>query len=177
MWGDVGRCGSGSLIQASTCHVHVHVASRCGGQRRSKPPLLLYTDAMFEATATVPARIGVAIYDPLDAESRWRHLSADVPAAIISRWRPRKQYITQLETLTPVVALLSRPEQFRGRDVICFVDIRLWAPDTHIPRSVRRPRRLSLVRVRRVGRQHRRPALPGRLRAAAGDGEHALSTR
>ena len=77
---------------------------------------------MYEAKATPPARIGVALYDPLDGESPWRDLSAEVPAHIIASWAAREQYITQLEALAPLVAALSRPNQLRGRDVICFVD-------------------------------------------------------
>ena len=92
------------------------------GDRHSRPPIALYTDAMYEAKAAQPARIGVALYDPLDTESRWRDLSIEVPARIIAGWAKREQYITQLETLAPLVAILSRPGQFRGRDVICFVD-------------------------------------------------------
>jgi len=44
-------------------------------------------------------------------------LSIEVPARIITGWAKREQYITQLETLAPLVAILSRPGQFRGRDV------------------------------------------------------------
>ena len=94
----------------------------CCGDRHSGPPIILYTDAMYEAKATPPARIGVALYDPLDEESPWRDLSAEVPAHIIASWTEREQYITQLEALAPLVAALSRPNQLRGRDVICFVD-------------------------------------------------------
>ena len=95
------------------------------------PPIVVYTDAMYEPGSAVPARIGVAIYDPADPDlapsrgedpSIWRHCSAAVPADLIAKLRPRKQQIGPLETLGALVCYLSRPEQFRNRQVIHFID-------------------------------------------------------
>ena len=86
-----------------------------------KPPIVLYTDAMYE-TSSRRGAIGIALYDPTDTESPWRHASAQVPQRIYDAMRDREQYITQLETIAPVVAALSRPDQFRDREVICFID-------------------------------------------------------
>ena len=95
------------------------------------PPFIVYTDAMYEPGSAVPARIGVAYYDPADPDlapargetpSLWRHCSAAVPASLIAKLRPRKQQIGPLETLGALVCYLSRPEQFRNRQVIHFID-------------------------------------------------------
>ena len=86
---------------------------------------------MYERKADVPARIGVVIYDPHDDEfaplrgekvSLWRHASAIVPDSLIAKFKPRKQYIGQLEVLAAVCAPISRPDQYRGREVIAFID-------------------------------------------------------
>ena len=142
---------------------------------------------MYEAKATPPARIGVALYDPLDEESPWRDLSAEVPAHIIASWTEREQYITQLETLAPLVAALSRPNQLRGRDVICFVDNtgalfglgKGDCKDADCARLIHSLHALvpgaryqRLVRVRRVrGEPRRGPAATHR------DKQHTLFTR
>ena len=98
---------------------------------RNLLPIILYTDAMYEREAEVPARIGIAIYDPHDAEfaeargeeaSEWRHAWAVVPPELIAKFRPRKQYIGQLEALAALCAPLSCPEQFRDRETIAFID-------------------------------------------------------
>ena len=100
-------------------------------RRRRLLPIIQYTDAMYERKADVPARIGIVIYDPHDAEfapergeevSLWRHASAVVPDSLIAKFKPREQYIGQLEVLAAVCAPISRPDQYRGREVIAFID-------------------------------------------------------
>ena len=102
-----------------------------GAGRSALPPIIVYTDAMYEPGSAVPARIGIAYYDPADPDlapsrgeepSLWRHCSAAVPASLIAKLRPRKQQIGPLETLGALVCYLSRPEQFRNRQVIHFID-------------------------------------------------------
>lgn len=102
-----------------------------GASASTLPPIIVYTDAMYEPGSAVPARIGIAIYDPADPDlapsrgeepSLWRHCSASVPADLIAKLRPRKQQIGPLETLGALVCYLSRPEQFRNRQVIHFID-------------------------------------------------------
>ena len=83
------------------------------------PPIVLYTDAMGQGTF---GRIGIVIYDPLDKDRKWRHASSVVPPPLVAAMRVRKQYIMPFETVAPVVALLTRPAQFKGRHVILFVD-------------------------------------------------------
>ena len=100
---------------------------RFAERRDRRPPIVMYTDAMYEPSSDVAARIGVTIYDPDDvgsanAPTGWRHASAVVPDDFMAALLPRKQQIGPLETLAPLVALLSRPEQFRDREVILFVD-------------------------------------------------------
>ena len=92
---------------------------------RVKTPIIMYTDAMYEPTAAVPDGIGVAVYDSAQDPSEggaWRHLYTSPPSAIYRFWRSRETYITLLETLAPLVALLSAPEDFRDRDVVLFID-------------------------------------------------------
>ena len=57
-----------------------------------------------------------------ETPSLWRHCSAAVPASLVAKLRPRKQQIGPLETLGALVCYLSRPEQFRNRRVIHFMD-------------------------------------------------------
>jgi hypothetical protein len=86
-------------------------------------PIILYTDGMYEAAASVPARIGVAAYDRDPGEGpEWWHISAAVPQSMFAAWKPRTQYIGPIEVVAPLVALLSCPERFRDRDVILFID-------------------------------------------------------
>ena len=89
--------------------------------RKGPKPIILYTDAMYEEKAAVPAKIGVAQYDA-ERSRKWRHLEAAVPRWLFAHWRVRQQYITVLEVLAPLVAFLSDPEAYRGRDVILFID-------------------------------------------------------
>jgi hypothetical protein len=98
-----------------------------GERRNRRKPIVLYTDAMYERSAAVPAQIGITIYDPedvgsLDAPCGYRHASAPVPPDFMAALLPRQQQIGPLETVAPLVAMLSRPEQFRDREVILFVD-------------------------------------------------------
>ena len=91
--------------------------------RPHRKPIILYTDGMYEQKAAVPARIGVAAFDPEHPEGdRWWHISAAVPPAVIGRWQARTQYIGPIEVHAPLVALLSCPERFRDRDIILFID-------------------------------------------------------
>jgi len=93
-----------------------------GKRRRRRAPVIVYTDAMYAAAAKPPGKIGIVIYDPEDKESWWRYGSAGVPAELLAKFRPREQYVGQLEVLAGVAAYTSRPEQLRGRDVIHFID-------------------------------------------------------
>jgi len=45
-----------------------------------------------------------------------------VTPALLAKFRPRSQYIGQLEVLAALCAPLSRPAQYRGREVIAFID-------------------------------------------------------
>ena len=93
-----------------------------GRQRR---PIIVYTDARYSPWAAEPAELGVAIYDPEDDETgcaQWRHSSLVVTPAIMALLAKREQYVGQLEVMAGVAAFTSRPEQFRSRDVIHFID-------------------------------------------------------
>lgn len=100
-----------------------------GRKRRRLPPIILYTDAMYDPAKTPAGMVGVVIYDPVDQgrrpeerESKWRYATAGVPPELIAKFRPREQYVGQLEVLAGVAAYTSRPAQFAGRDVIHFID-------------------------------------------------------
>lgn len=75
--------------------------------------MIVYTDAMYDGAKTP---------NPADPEHKWRYASAGVTDEIIARFRPREQYVGQLEVLAAVAAYTSRPEQLRDRDVIHFID-------------------------------------------------------
>ena len=93
-----------------------------GKKRRKRAPVVVYTDAMYAAAARPPGKVGLVIYDPEDTVSYWRFGSAAVPASLLAKFRPREQYVGQLEVLAAVAAYTSRPDQLRGRDVIHFID-------------------------------------------------------
>jgi hypothetical protein len=83
------------------------------------PPIILYTDAMYRPGHSA---IGAVIFDRLDPVHPWRDTSGSLPESILRLWARREYIIGHAETLAPLVAILSRPEQFRGRDVILFID-------------------------------------------------------
>lgn len=110
-------------------------------RRVVRPPVIVYTDAMYAANAAVPARIGIVIYDPEDPETRhwvpsspggssgewvcsptWRHSSLIISPELLSQFDAREQYVGQLEVLAAVATYTSRPEQLRDRDVIHYID-------------------------------------------------------
>ena len=110
-------------------------------QREVRLPVTIYTNAMYAATAKIPARIGIVIYDPEDPETKrwvasspggstgywvcsptWRHSSLIISPELLSQFDAREQYVGQLEVLAAVAAYTSRPEQFRDRDVIHYID-------------------------------------------------------
>ena len=96
---------------------------RLAGRRRR--PIIVYTDARYSPGAAEPAELGIAIYDPEDDETggpQWRHSSLVVTPAVMALLAKREQYVGQLEVMAGVAAFTSRPEQFRGRDVILFID-------------------------------------------------------
>ena len=93
-----------------------------GKKLKRRRPVIVYTDAMYDSGKTPAGMVGIVIYDPEDKESVWRYASAGVTDDIIARFRPRQQYVGQLEVLAAVAAYTSRPDQLRDRDVIHFID-------------------------------------------------------
>lgn len=95
-----------------------------GAKRERKLPIVAYTDAMYEGG---DGCIGIAKFDPemvgsAAAPDGWLHASARPPSHFLDGLIPRKQQIGPLETVAPICMLLSRPEDFRDREVILFVD-------------------------------------------------------
>ena len=60
---------------------------------------------MYAEAAPPPGKVGIVIYEPEDPESWWRYGSAAVPAELLARFRPRTQYVGQLEVLAGVAAV------------------------------------------------------------------------
>jgi hypothetical protein len=52
----------------------------------------------------------------------WGHSSLIISPELLSQFDAREQYVGQLEVLAAVAAYTSRPEQFRDRDVIHYID-------------------------------------------------------
>ena len=97
---------------------------------KERPPVLIYTDAMYEASDRRSGRLGLAMFDP-ECE-RWFHADARVPASVLDRFQWREQYIGQLEVLAAVAAYTTfscvRDAQgralhlLRDREVVHFID-------------------------------------------------------
>ena len=90
-------------------------------KRATRKPIIVYTDAMYTKGASIPAAIGICIYDPYN-EHKWQHASAEVPPWVMAKFESRDQYIGQLEVIAAVAAYSSKPAQFRERDVVHFID-------------------------------------------------------
>ena len=88
--------------------------------RREVPPVILYTDAMYEVSDRESGRLGLALFDPL--EERWYHSESRVPASLLDRFQMRQQYVGQLEVLAAVAAYTTFSDLLRGREVIHFID-------------------------------------------------------
>ena len=86
------------------------------------PPLIVYTDAMFEPRDGSPfIRIGWCVYDPITHLSF--HLHFELPAWYFSLFSPHmKTYIMQGEGVGAVAPLFTLPALFRGRSVVQFQD-------------------------------------------------------
>jgi hypothetical protein len=102
---------------------------RLWGKGSRMPPVIVYTDARYERSNDNPAEIGIVIFDrSLPAGEQWRHASALVPEWLMQKFRPRQQYIGQLEVLAAVAAYTSNTGaegtrgSLRGRDVVHFID-------------------------------------------------------
>ena len=93
--------------------------------RAPRPPVLVWSDAMYERTAAVPARGGFLIVVPAegDVPERVYMSQHDTPSEVLRKFVPgKKQYIGQLELLYAVAPYTSCPDLFRGRQVIHFID-------------------------------------------------------
>ena len=94
-------------------------------ERPWRPPVLVWTDAMYEAKAAVPARGGFIVIVPEegDVPEHGFFSKHDTPRAVISKFVPgKKQYIGQLELLYSTAPYHSLPHVFAGRDVLHFID-------------------------------------------------------
>ena len=87
---------------------------------REVPPVLVYTDAMYEVMDRESGRLGLALFDPL--EGRWYHSESRVPSSLLDRFQMRQQYVGQLEVLAAVAAYTTFSSLLRGREVVHFID-------------------------------------------------------
>ena len=90
-----------------------------------RPPVLVWSDARFEADSDEPAGGGFVIVVPAEGAEPRRVLYAfeDTDAAVLGRFiQGKTQYIGQLELLYAVAPYYSAPEVFAGRQVIHFID-------------------------------------------------------
>ena len=91
----------------------------------ARSPVLIWSDAMWEAEAMEPAGGGFVIVIPEEGERRRRVLYAleQTGEAVLRQFVPdRKQYIGQLELLYAVAPYYSAPRELAGRQVIHFID-------------------------------------------------------
>ena len=88
----------------------------------SVPPLIVYTDAMFEERGGLPfVRIGWSVFDPITRSAF--HSDFELPSWYFDIFAPhRRTYIMQGEGVGAIAPLLSLPSWFRGRSVVQFQD-------------------------------------------------------
>ena len=94
--------------------------------RPSRPPVLIWSDAMYETKAAEPAAGGFVALFPAEPELGLEEevlFSSDVTtAAVMDRFMTRKQYIGQLEILYAVSPYWTLGSRLAGRHVIHFID-------------------------------------------------------
>ena len=111
--------------------------------RRSEPPVLVWSDARWEASDEHPAGIGFVVFFPAsddDASAaaaarsppwlggaetprgRWKFAAYEPPPGDYSHWRERSQYIGQLELLAAVTVYYSLADDLRDKRVVHFID-------------------------------------------------------
>jgi hypothetical protein len=93
----------------------------------SRPPIVIWTDAMWTPGATPRGRMGFVVYippgrDPAYPEGRYLYSSLDADEAILSRMDYRETYIGQLELLAAILVYASLPALLHGEYVLHFID-------------------------------------------------------
>ena len=88
---------------------------------KRRKPILVYTDASFSRWDGAKGVIGIIIVD-LENPAVVHECGAAVPAWLLALFRPRSQYIGQLEALAAVAAYSSIPSLFADREVVHFID-------------------------------------------------------
>lgn len=109
-------------------------------------PVLVWSDARWEASDERPAGIGFVVFFPASREAAqtaqamasrrtppwlggaetppgvWRFAAYEPAASEYEHWRARAQYIGQLELLAAVAVYYSLAGELRGREVIHYID-------------------------------------------------------
>ena len=100
--------------------------------RRDEPPVLVWSDAMYEHDAATPAGGGFVVLVPERAPEnplgiRWRYrviwgAESTDPTFLASFVQGKRQYIGPLELAYGVAPYMSIPEELRDKEVIHFLD-------------------------------------------------------
>ena len=98
-----------------------------------RPPVVLYTDAMFRRRAGDPttlhrdprgvpiSRLGIVVRDSMTGVDR--HSDQALPPWVFDYLSPTYHtLVMQAEMIAPIAALLSRPADFAGRSIVLFID-------------------------------------------------------
>ena len=101
-------------------------------KRPKKRAVLVWSDAAYEKDSPTPGTLGFVIFVPTEPSASnpnpshrdgvFYHASAETHPRVMARFRPKKQYIGQLEILAAVCVYYSWPELFVDRDVIHWID-------------------------------------------------------
>uniref|UniRef100_A0A7S4F9Y6 Uncharacterized protein n=1 Tax=Chrysotila carterae TaxID=13221 RepID=A0A7S4F9Y6_CHRCT len=98
-------------------------------RRDPRPTVKIWTDAMWEGSSEVPARVGVVVYFPPHrmcgcgwSAARYEHASLQVPPEVLEEFVPSTQYIGQLKLLAAVAAYCTFARELKGRRVIHWID-------------------------------------------------------
>ena len=91
---------------------------------RKRRPIIVYTDAMFSRWGhRRKGAMGAVIYDrEAPPGRRWWYTELEASEELLRKFRPRKQYIGQLEAVACAIPYLSLPDLFQDREVVHFVD-------------------------------------------------------
>ena len=141
--GTYGRCGRAGLAPLVTrqftdtsdeltpalrdcLRFHLHLAEfvppRLVSMAQAQPrPVRIYSDASYEPSAQVPARLGFVIF-PSDDHVQPLGMSMDISDAVLGRFQVRQTQINGCEALAGVIIPANAPDLLRGRDIVWFVD-------------------------------------------------------
>ena len=83
-------------------------------------PVRVYSDASYEPSAEVPARIGFVCF-PTEQQQPVG-MSVDIPDSVLGKFQVRQTQINVCEALAGVLIPTNIPELIRGQDVVWYID-------------------------------------------------------